>query len=79
MKWATTKRLLTVSIPSILQSNEKVLEYPSQTANPSLSTALVQYVTSSEQLYFAVENKITPLFNDNNSSAEGFRISIANC
>jgi len=31
--------------------------------------ALVQYVTSSEQLYFAVENKITPLFNDNNSSA----------
>lgn len=31
--------------------------------------ALTQYVTSSEQLYFAVEHKITPLFKDTNSSA----------
>lgn len=31
--------------------------------------ALTEYVTTSEQLYFAVENKITPLFNGTDSTA----------
>lgn len=70
--------------PTLVQSKELVqsdldvgyyqkVDYEKRASNynnfVSDKYALTQYVTSSEQLYFAVEHKITPLFKDTNSSA----------